>query len=222
MADPREQRRRIVEWIDAAIAANPRLSQAGLARHLNRSPTMVWHMLRRDRDIKVDEVVQISAYLGVPPPPGLFSAPIPGDGGQDPVQHTTFNVVRVHEVPIVGRVSMNEWITGTFEPVRHAKIPYIISELYAPEDQTGYEVDPRVSREWPQIQEYVVVVPSEKYRASGWRPGDYMIVEATIGPVKGWRIGRVDMAGTRLIDVSGKDISEKPFAVVIGSMTMFS
>src|SRR6185312_15305947 len=73
-------------------------SQADLARHLRLAPSAVSRMLKGERQMKLLEAVQVSAFLGVPqdevlshaganldPPPGLAAGPAgPARRGRPP------------------------------------------------------------------------------------------------------------------------------------------
>ncbi len=59
-----------VEWIKSRLDRNPRLSRAGLARHLRRHRSVVTKMLQGERSIKVSEMPLIEGYLGARTPQG--------------------------------------------------------------------------------------------------------------------------------------------------------
>ena len=110
-----------VQWVNDALASKPHLSQAGLARHLNRHRSIITLMLRRERQIKASELHDIATYLG---------EPVPGHSMPD-----------AGLVPIVGRIG-NAWYergempSGTFDA-----IPPVMRHPHASQRQVAYIVD---------------------------------------------------------------------------------
>lgn len=86
------------KWIADALARNPNLSRAGLSRHLGHGSdrARVIKIIDGSRKITAQEVLEIAAYLGVPPPqqPGLTSR-LPIKGAVDPGIWLEEGVMRV-------------------------------------------------------------------------------------------------------------------------------
>ena len=100
------------KWIEDAIAANPRLSKTGLSRHLQHGldRSRVLKMISGYRNIFVDEIEDIAAYLDVPPP--LIS-------GQRSV------------IPVIG-------VIGEGRPSSVAVVPAAPDRRHSLETQRGY------------------------------------------------------------------------------------
>lgn len=115
------------KWIEDALAANPRLSKAGLSRHLRHGldRSRVLKMIDGRRRIQIDEIPDIAAYLGVPPP----SLPISTGEPQAPV------------APMLGRIAPGIWHESGIEKMQPRssgrKVPAVIDTRY-PASQQGY------------------------------------------------------------------------------------
>lgn len=86
-----------VAWIEDVFRRKPHLTQAGLARHMDRHRSVMTAMLQRKRKIKADEIAQIASYLGEPPPGSPAMA--------------------LDSVPIVGRIGSAWYEDGEMPPV---------------------------------------------------------------------------------------------------------
>lgn len=71
-----------IQWIIEGLK-NPGKSRTGIAKALNRSPSMVTDLLNGERALKASEIPKIANYLGVIPPPPLAGVvPIVGKVGK--------------------------------------------------------------------------------------------------------------------------------------------
>jgi phage repressor protein C with HTH and peptisase S24 domain len=57
-----------LQWIEDALAANPKKSKSGLAKALGRTPAAVTRLLRYGRELKAREIRLIAEYLETEPP----------------------------------------------------------------------------------------------------------------------------------------------------------
>lgn len=132
------------KWIVDALRADARLSRAGLARHLGHGSdrSRVTKMIAGERRIRVDEIPEIAAYLGVQPP-GL----------------TVKSSVESLGLPLIGMISKGFWTEPGMRQPTTVAIPASPDPRYPVTEQTACEMGEAATSECMMAGDYVITVP---------------------------------------------------------------
>lgn len=181
-----------VEWIKDVLARKPHLSQAGLARHLDRHRSAVTMMLNGQREIKAKELALIESYFGE-------KMRVPG------AQQTATAFVAI--VGIVG----NAWYeAGHAPPAKADRVAP--AESVADVRQIAYIVE----SEYPQIGALLgatlIATPVDK--AHRPQPGQVVVCKRERAGLENVALARVDEDGTIKL-LAGTGDAGQPVAVAI-------
>lgn len=200
-----------IRWISRALADNPRLTQAGLARAIGKPRSTISMMLSGRRRIQLDEIPTMAVYLGVNPPEAS-----PSDN-------------QSVQVPVMGRITRGDW-TSHFEPLRSDQVMALPIEPYPASAQVAFEVAPHISAAVPRLGDYAICVPMRDYRKFP-QPNDLVVYRVENDGLVHWGVARVvrrshttvlipaasDEASATIIHADASDCW-----YVIGSMTIFA
>lgn len=205
MTPNRDQRATVMKhpdygkWIEQALARNPKLSKAGLSRHMGHGSdrARVIKMVDGSRKITAQELVEIAAYLGVPPP------------GQDDLGT---------RVPIVGVIDPGVWLEqGVSRVDTDIMIPPRLDRRYPAAKQVAYQMAVDVPRAMLAKGDFLLAIP--KTTTADVEPGDYMVVSRERAGLRQFGLAQAEYvkSGVRLRSVTNPDSDDEltPVAIVI-------
>lgn len=194
------------KWIRDALAANPRLSKAGLTRHLRHGldRTRVLKMIDGRRRIQIDELPAIAAYLGVPPP--MLRVAVSD---------------RAAEIARIGVIAPGVWIEAAMAKSSDAElerknVPAAVDQRYPPARQGYYEIQVACAA--------VALLPGDclltvSIKDAKPRPfvGDLVVIARERAGLRQFGLARVaaDLSLVALT-AAAPDETLKPVALVIG------
>ena len=195
------------KWIRDALAANPKLSKAGLSRHLQHGldRSRVLKMIDGRRRIQIDELPAIAAYLGVPPP----SLPV------------AVSELAGIAVPRIGQIAPGVWMETDVnletEPSA-VQVPSCLDPRYPPDRQGYYDLRIAIPEAGLLSGDCLlsVSIRDAKPRPFG---GDLVVIIRERSGLKQFGLARAEPDGRTFKSLtkppsSGETI--KPIAVVIG------
>jgi len=179
-----------IEWIRATLAKKPHLSQAGLAKHLDRNRSVVTSMLNGSREIKARELALIEAYLGE----------------RMPVTGTTQTAPEF--VSIAGIVG-DAWYEAGKAPARSGRIAPVADAANV--RQVGYVIDMAAPAIGALPGAVLVATPVD--RSHQPKAGQIVVCRRERAGLENLTIGRVGADG-KSVALSGGDAGQ-PVAIAI-------
>ena len=190
------------KWIEAALAANPKLSKAGLSRHLGHGSdrSRVIKMLDGTRRIQIEEITAIASYLGVPPP----GVAVDVKAG-------------VAAIRIAGIIAAGLWLEPKAPPMtRPASVPPVLDPRYPVADQAAYEMACAHPDHAMLIGDYLIAIPP---KAAGRppHPGEIVVLARERAGLEQLALGKAsERRGGREADALDGGEPGRVVAIVIG------
>lgn len=195
------------KWIRDSIEANPRLSKAGLSRHLGHGldRSRVLKMIDGRRRIQIDEIQAIADYMGVPPPKLAL------------VTHSQESPV----LPLIGIVQPGVWHEARAHrnhPIRSARrVPPSPDPRYPPGQQVCYEMGCDCPPANLLAGDGLIAVPTRTDKARP-APGTLLVMERMRDDLRQITLARSESGardGIGLKPLFPGDGPSRPVAIVI-------
>lgn len=197
------------KWVRDALDADPNLSRAGLSRHLGHGGdrSRVSRMLDGTRRIRADEIPEIAAYLGVPPP---------GMGADTPAP--------TRPVPVDGTITGHQWSEKSGRKLMRAApaIPPRLDARYPQHQQVAFEMADDCERASLLGGDYVIGMSPRDLRREP-QPGDLVVTRRERAGLEQFALARAVAQGARTdltLLTSGSGDPGKPVAIVIAIYRM--
>jgi hypothetical protein len=193
------------KWILDGLQRNPRLSKSGLSHHLGHGVdrSRVLKMINGRRRIQVDEIPQIAAYLGIPPP-------------DLPIKTTVSEAAGIRWE---GAIMPGVWVERGMEaPLPTTAIPPVIDARYPAGEQSAFEMTADCPAESLRARDVLITIPIKRSRID---VGELVVAQRTRDTLSQFVLARVeaDKAGRPILTPrtgGATGDSGEPIAKVIG------